>query len=111
MFPPKEMRSEEVATGGALGGRRPPRLGVISIGGTLEDRGDKSEFVEVSPSVGPQEYDEANEVRCGLTGRLIASSFIKVSSDDELELWDPFLVPCADDGTTAVAGRIFLVRK
>ena len=79
-FLPKGTRSEEVATGGAPGGKGSPKLGVI---GTSEDGGDKSRLVEVSP----QGRDGVNEIKRELTGRLIPSSCInKVLDDDELEL-------------------------
>ena len=105
MFLPQGTRSEGIATGGAPGGKGSSRLGVI---GTSEDRGGKSRLVEVSP----QGRGGVNEVKCGLTGRLIPFSCIdKVPDDDELELWGPFSLPCANEGTAAVAGRIFLVRN
>jgi len=50
--------SEEAVTGGALGGKGSPKLGVM---GTSEDRGDG--LTEVSPSVGPRGRDGVNEVK------------------------------------------------
>ena len=67
MFPPKGTRSEEVATGEALGGRGSPKLGVIDIGGILEDRSGTWKLVEVSLSVDPQGRGGVDKVKCGLT--------------------------------------------